>query len=177
MMATIKDTTYSEYTGVAAPAVSPASKGRVYFDSTSNTFKASQNGRAYADLTASVLHWGNSGVTTTTTARFLTPGFAPSNAQTTAIQYRVPFAGTLRNLRVRHNTVGTGANLVVYTVRINGAASALAVSMAANAADGSDLANVVTVAAGDLIDIQVTKAVALGGTPNDIIATLEIAAG
>lgn len=174
---TISNTTFSTYGGVAAPAVSPAGKGRFYFDSTSNTYQVSQNGRTYADLTASVLHWGNSSVTTTTTTRFLTPGFAPSSAQTAVIQYRVPFAGTLRNLRVHHNVVGTGANLVVYTVRINGAASALAVSMAANAADGSDLADVVTVAAGDLIDIQVTKAVALGATPNDIIATLEIAAG
>lgn len=173
----ITDTTYSEYDGLAAPAVSPAGKGRVYFDSTSNTFKVSQDGRAYADLTASVLLWGNGGVTTTTTTRFLTPGFAPSNAQTTAIQYRVPFAGTLRNLRVRQNAAGTGTNLIVYTIRINGAASAITVSIAANATDGSDLANVATVAAGDLIDVQVTKAVALGGTPNDIIATLEIAAG
>jgi hypothetical protein len=35
----------------------------------------------------------------------------------------------------------------------------------------------VTVAAGDLVDVRVTKAVAIGGTPGDIMATLEIAAG
>lgn len=36
--------------GMAAPAVSPVGQGRIYFDSTSNTYKASQNGAAYTDL-------------------------------------------------------------------------------------------------------------------------------
>ncbi len=36
--------------GISAPAVSSSGQGRVYFDSTSNTFKASQNAGAYADI-------------------------------------------------------------------------------------------------------------------------------
>ncbi len=36
--------------GFAAPAVSAAGKGAIYFDSTSNTFKASRNTGAFADL-------------------------------------------------------------------------------------------------------------------------------
>ena len=36
--------------GMAAPAVSPSGQGRIYFDSTANKFKASQNGAAYVDL-------------------------------------------------------------------------------------------------------------------------------
>ena len=36
--------------GIAAPAVSPAGTGRIYFDSGTNTFKASQNGGAYVDI-------------------------------------------------------------------------------------------------------------------------------
>jgi hypothetical protein len=36
--------------GMSAPAVAPAGQGRIYFDSTSNKFKVSQNGAAYADL-------------------------------------------------------------------------------------------------------------------------------
>lgn len=36
--------------GMAAPAVSLAGQGRIYFDSTSNTFKVSQNTGAYTDL-------------------------------------------------------------------------------------------------------------------------------
>lgn len=38
--------------GSAAPAVSPAGQGRMYFDSTSNTWKISENGGAYQDLLA-----------------------------------------------------------------------------------------------------------------------------
>lgn len=49
-MATIVGTTFSTYTGIAAPAVSPAGKGRFYFDSTSNTFKFSSNAGPYVDM-------------------------------------------------------------------------------------------------------------------------------
>jgi len=49
------------------------------------------------------------------------------------------------------------------------------VSLAANAADASDLVNSVVVAAGDLIDIEVTKASSIGGGLRDIMATLEFA--
>lgn len=36
--------------GIAAPAVSAAGSGRIYFDSGTNTFRVSQNGGAYANL-------------------------------------------------------------------------------------------------------------------------------
>ena len=36
--------------GMAAPALSPAGQGRIYFDSTSNQFMVSQNGSAYSPL-------------------------------------------------------------------------------------------------------------------------------
>jgi len=36
--------------GMAVPAVSPAGQGRVYFDSTSSKFRASENGGAYVDI-------------------------------------------------------------------------------------------------------------------------------
>ena len=36
--------------GIAAPSVSAASVGKIYFDSTSNTFRVSQNGGAFFDL-------------------------------------------------------------------------------------------------------------------------------
>jgi hypothetical protein len=50
--------------GMAAPAVSAAGQGVMYFDSTSNTFKISQNGGAYADILTSASGTGTiSGVT------------------------------------------------------------------------------------------------------------------
>ncbi|MGE3975448.1 MAG: tail fiber domain-containing protein, partial [Bdellovibrionales bacterium] len=36
--------------GMAAPTVSPAGQGRIYFDSTANKFKISENGGAYSDI-------------------------------------------------------------------------------------------------------------------------------
>jgi hypothetical protein len=47
---TVSFTTFEEVTGIAAPALSPAGSGRIYFDSTSNTFKVSQNAGAYVDM-------------------------------------------------------------------------------------------------------------------------------
>jgi hypothetical protein len=64
----------------------------------------------------------------------------------------------------------------VYTVRKNSVATLLSVSMASTAADGSDLVNVISFAAGDLLDIEVTKAASVGTTPNDVLAVLEVAA-
>jgi hypothetical protein len=39
-----------EQDGMAAPAVSPSGRGRIYYDSTSNKFRVSQNAGAYQDL-------------------------------------------------------------------------------------------------------------------------------
>jgi hypothetical protein len=47
--------------GMAAPSVSSAGQGRIYFDSTSNTFKVSQNGGAYTDLVNTTSISGTSG--------------------------------------------------------------------------------------------------------------------
>lgn len=133
------------------------------------------------DLTLSVvapksaIHWGNSGVAATTTTRYLTPGYEDSTAPTTVIQWRVPFAGTISLLRVRQNTGAGNGNAIVYTLRKNGAAQTLTVSMASTANDGSDLANSVTVAAGDLVDIEVTKAASVAATPSDIVASAQYA--
>jgi hypothetical protein len=46
--------------GIAAPAVSPAGQGMIYFDSTALKFKVSQNGGGYTDLVSSL---GGSGTT------------------------------------------------------------------------------------------------------------------
>lgn len=41
---------YDTYPGAQAPPVSPAGKGRLYFDAATNKFKVSENGGAYANL-------------------------------------------------------------------------------------------------------------------------------
>jgi hypothetical protein len=124
-------------------------------------------------LTVAFLGFGANNVATTTTARSLWPWYVDALAPTGAIQFRVPRACTIRNLRVRHNTVGVSANAIVYTLRKNSVATAVTCSIAANASDGSDLVNSDTFAAGDLIDIRVTKALAITTSPLNITATLE----
>ncbi len=130
-----------------------------------------------ATPSAGTLAWGNGGVSATTTTRYLTPSFEDSTAPTSAIQFRCPVAGFLKNLRVRHNTPAGNANSIVYTVRVNGTPSTLAVSMVSTASDGNDLVHSVAVAAGDLIDIAVTKATAIGTSPSNITAILEVSLG
>ena len=72
--------------------------------------------------TSASLIWGNSSVSTTTTPRYLSPGYTDALAPTTSIQFRLNFPGTLKNLRVRHNTTAGNGNAIVYTVRINSVA-------------------------------------------------------
>lgn len=40
----------TESQGISAPSLSPAGMGRIYFDSTANRYKASQNGGAYSNI-------------------------------------------------------------------------------------------------------------------------------
>lgn len=128
---------------------------------------------APAPPVGSALTWGNNSVAATTTTRFLTPWYDESTAQTIVVAWRIPRAGTIRNMRVRHNITAGNGNAIVYTLLVNGVATALTVSLASTAADGSDLVNTVAVAAGDLVSVRATKAAAVGTSPTDIIASME----
>jgi hypothetical protein len=122
------------------------------------------------------LHWGSNSVSATTTTRYMPPGYDSALASLTAIQYRVPAACTIRNLRVRHNVLNGNGSPIVYTVRKNGVVTALTASLASTSSDASDLVNTVSFAAGDLLDIEVTKAASVGTSPNDVTAIVEVAA-
>lgn len=122
-----------------------------------------------------VLSWGNNSVAATTTTRFLLPWFDDSLAPIAPTQWRVSRSGTIRNMRVRHTTPAGNGNLIVYALRVNGVATLLAVSLASTAVDGSNLVNTVVVVAGDLVDIIVTKALAIGASPLQIMCTMEFA--
>jgi len=124
-----------------------------------------------------VMHWGASGLSASSTTRYLQPGYEASTAVLLAalIQWAIPRAGTLRNLRIRHNGVGSTADVLHYIVRINGVATALDCAIAANAANGSDLVHSAAVVAGDLIDIEVTKPGEIAQSPRDPMASLELA--
>lgn len=143
-------------------------------DCISNWFDISTAAPAPTAAGAALL-WGASTVSFTTTTRYLYPFFDNGLAQTVAIRYRVPRAGTIRNLRVRHTTPGGNGNAIVYTLRVNGVASGLTTSLASTGTDASDLVTSVVVAAGDLVDIEITKVAGIAGSPNDVVATAEFA--
>jgi hypothetical protein len=125
--------------------------------------------------TMAIMVAGASGIFSTTVTRYLWPGFAEATAPNSQVRQAVPAAGVLRNLYVHANDPGGNGNDVVYTVRVNGVASSLAVTLASTGSTGSDVANSVAVAKGDLVDIEVTKAAAIGSSPNDVVATWELA--
>jgi hypothetical protein len=85
-------------------------------------------------------------------------------------------AGTLQNLRIRHNITAGNGNAIVYTVRVNGVAVAITASVPSTTTSGSNTVNTAVVAAGDTVDIEVTKALSIGTSPSDIAVTLELAA-
>jgi hypothetical protein len=69
----------------------------------------------------------------------------------------------MKNLRVRHNSSNGNGNSVVYTLRVNGALTALTATRATGAiGEASDLVNTIAIASNDLIEMVASKAVALG---------------
>lgn len=160
---------------VSPPFPAPAA-GDIYWNTTSLRLRV-YDGASWVDvaIVSAVLSWGNNSVTPTVTTRYLTPWSDPSLAQTSPLQYRIPRGGRIRNMRVRHNTPAGNGNPIVYTLRVNGIASALTVSLASNVADGSDLVNSVVVAAGDLVDVEVTKALNTASSPQAVIVDMEFA--
>lgn len=115
--------------------------------------------------------YGNAGVFTTTATRYLDPFWQNANAGTANLQVVVPHAGYLSNLAVGHGTAGVGTNPIVYTVQINGANTALTVSMLPTASTGVDATDYVAVNAGDLVGVAVTKALAITSSPANITAS------
>lgn len=121
--------------------------------------------------------WGNDLVGSTTTARYLTPGYDSVLApvQDAIVQFRSNRAGTLQSLRVRQNVPDGNGNPIDYTVRVNGIPTAITASLLSTDTDGADLVNTVVIAAGALIDIEVTKGAAVGTSPHQVIAELDLA--
>lgn len=120
---------------------------------------------------AAQLIFGAEAVATNTTPRFLYPGYNPSIAQTTTIQVPASRDGTLRDMFIHQTGDGNGTNLT-YTVRVNGVATVLAITMASTDSAASNIVDSVPVSAGDLIDVEVTKAGGLGNSPDDIMCSI-----
>lgn len=110
-----------------------------------------------------------------TAARYLAPGVGLLSASSTEIQLPVPRPGTMRNLRI-NCIAGVGPGNVTVTVRKNGVATTLTVTMLNTATSGSDTTHSFTVAAGDLISVQVTKDTLPVSAQANMAATFELSA-
>ncbi len=123
-----------------------------------------------------VIGFGSRGISATTTTRFLDPWWEAANALTTDVNRLImPRAGTLRNLFIHHGIPGGNGGAIVYTILVNGVATALAVSLPSTSAVGSDLVDSIAVVQGDEISCRVTKAAPIGSSPGFITATMELA--
>ena len=121
---------------------------------------------------AAQLLFGAESVATNTSTKYLRPGYTPDPAPTDPVHVPLTRAGTLRNMYIHQTGDGNGTNLT-YTVRINSVATALAVTLASTDDSAFNIADSVAVSAGDLIDIEVTKAGGVGNSPDDIICKVE----
>lgn len=111
---------------------------------------------------------------TTTTNRYLYAGNTERLAEIVPSQLRFTRGAEVRNLFVQHNIPAGNGGVVTYTVRVNGVATGIAVALPSTSTFGSDLSNSVNVAAGDVIDIQITKAANIGASPRNVVATIEV---
>jgi len=150
---------------------------KIFYDNTISGLTAENVKDAIDEIASSndsPLLFGAGSISATPTTRYLFPGYDDGLAQTIVIQIDAPYAGTLRDFYVRHNTPGVSAVVVTYTVRVNGVATAISASLAASASSATDLVNTVTIVAGDLIDVEITKAGNIGGGLTDVTATLNL---
>jgi hypothetical protein len=117
--------------------------------------------------------WGTKLGSVATAVRYLAPGSDLTVEGTTEIKFGCPRAGILRNLRFKCTGAGVGGGNNTYRVNINGANSAVLITLANTATSGTGVSTA-TVANGDLLSMQITKTVAPGTPQTGITITYEI---
>lgn len=102
-----------------------------------------------------------------TANRFFAPGAGAATEDTVQIDIAMPRVGSIRNMRLRC-VAGVGGGTNTYTMLKNSVATAQTFNIANTATAGGPIATGVTVAAGDLISVRVSKS-AVPGTPQTLI--------
>jgi hypothetical protein len=138
--------------------------------------KESGTGAAgWTAIAGQMIVFGAGDLTTAATRVFMGAGYI-ATATATEVQIAITRAGTIRNLRVQVAAAGTDAQAVTFTVRKNGADTALACSLSNDAAGGaSDVADSFAVAAGDLLSLGITKAAPVTAGQTFVQASCELA--
>lgn len=90
--------------------------------------------------------------------RWLSPGYQSDPAVAmlgTERGLRLPFAGQLGNIMIRHNTTATLIAIVTYNVFVNGV-SVFSISVPSNVANGEDISTPVAVSRGDRVGVRIS---------------------
>jgi hypothetical protein len=112
-------------------------------------------------------------VTTTTTVRYLPVGYTLGTAPSTPTPLPMNVARVVTTLRYRARLAGSGSGSLVITLRREGVATALVLTVLLTATSGLvTLPAGIALAAGDSIDIEVTKTGTVTTAPTDIAVTL-----
>ena len=133
---------------------------------------------AAADEAAAVLGFGAGEIGTGISANgdYLWPWFDQSGNfgdGSVPIAMPLPRAGTIRNLFVQHNDPVGDGDPVVYTLWLNGVATALAISLASNAAGPvGNVAVDVPVLLGDIISVRASRVADIDDGALEIVATM-----
>jgi hypothetical protein len=130
-----------------------------------------------AAKTAAMIAWGNNSVGGTIANRYMDPWGAQNQIAgtdgTTNPRHVAVRDGFLRYLYVRHGNPDGNGNDITYTVRVNGVATSLTVTLASTGTQASNLVDVVVLAEGDNIDVEITKLAGIGNSPDGVTLQCE----
>lgn len=116
------------------------------------------------------MSFGAASISTSTTTRYLPPGYLSSTAPTTSVDIRASEAFSVTRLSYNSRNAGTGGNTVSARLRKNGSIVGT-ITHAATSASGTGTFTQVDFAQGDRYGVQIDKSGTIG-TPDDYTITL-----
>jgi hypothetical protein len=142
-------------------------------DSTTIWYKESGAGNTgWLAVGASLIEFGAKALTTATAARFIAPGSELLVETTTEYRIIIPRDGRIRNPRVTQ-VAGTGGGNNSFSLRRNSVNQTTPVVVANTATSGSSAASF-AVAKGDFLSVTITKSVAPGTVPTNVVISMEL---
>lgn len=119
-------------------------------------------GAGYKTANRSIIQFGSGGIIPVNSTRY----FCMDNAAAeNSRQIPISHAGVIRNLYIHATAAPGAAETFVYTIMINGIATAITVTFAgALETEGNDVVNAVAVDAGDLITLRIVTSLNANAT-------------
>jgi hypothetical protein len=112
-------------------------------------------------------------IQTTATGHYLWPLFHPGTLGTTEVAIVIPFACTIRKMRVFTPSTAGGATCTL-TLRKNGSNTSVTCSIAIGAGTASDLVNTASFAAGDRLSVFVVQGGGASVALNNTVCSFEL---